>query len=102
MMERLWHLPPRVRIQVQELDPDTGRHRIDPRTGERLWTHEDVNVVLYAVGVLYMVLDVLVYLLRDEWRAARSSAYRLERDRRMAELLERKRRQRERYRKDQS
>jgi hypothetical protein len=97
MIERLWQLPPRVRIRVQDLNPETGRQRIDPETGERVWTHEDVNAVMYAFGVVYMVLHLLVVLLCDELRAGLSPSYRLKRDRETAEFLEQKRKQRERY-----
>jgi hypothetical protein len=97
MIERLWNLPPRVRIRVQDLNPETGRQRIDPETGERVWTHEDVNAVMYAFGVLYMVMSLLVVLLWDDLRAEFSSTYRLKRERARAEFIEQKRKQRERY-----
>jgi hypothetical protein len=96
MMKRLWHLPPRIRIRVQDLNPETDRQRIDAETGERLWVHEDVNAITYAFGVVYMVLHLLVSLLWDELRAELSPTYRLKRDRETAEFLEQKRKQRER------
>jgi hypothetical protein len=94
MIERLCHLPPRVRIRVQDINPETDLQRIDPETGERLWVYEDVNAITHVFGVAYMLLHLLVYLLWDELRAELSPTYRLKRNRDTAEFLERKR---ERY-----
>lgn len=95
--ERLWRLPPHIRIRVQDINPKTGGQRIDHTTGERLWKHEDVNVVMYVMILAIGTPYILGWALWDELRAAFSFSYRQKRYTERIEYAEKVRKRKEKY-----
>ena len=101
MLEKLSSLPPRIRHRVQDINPETGRQRVDPTTGERLWRYENINVIVYGIMLVIGIPYILVFFVWDEIRAAVSPSYQEARERERLEYMDRIRKRRERYHRQQ-